>query len=507
MAKTYDHQNFIIMLTHYLPKLKDNKWVQKINAYLYSPWYIATIVLLMVLSNLLSLEFAVMWSYLVLAIAITLFADDCYPIVPMFCCGYMLFSAGNNPAGDYGQNDFSSPQGIAQLVVICVLAVVCIITRFVFEVAVIRRNNKMHPILTTGYIVLGVGYVLSGIFSHYDYLRTVIFALVQIVSLCVTYFFFFYTVDWSKRKVSDGATLFTIVGIGMFLEVVGMYLKPDVLQKIMDETFTRKDLESGWGIYNNVGGMMAMLMPAPFYFAVTQKRGWRYVLLASLLMVGVVLSQSRGAIVCGSVAYIASAVFAFIYSPKSERKASIITFASVCVVVIVSFLVLYLNKDNITILTSMLQSGLDDSGRFEIYITGLKQFCEAPFFGNGFYCSEGLVFQYGQEFIPTEGYFLPPRYHNTVVQLLASCGVVGLLAYGFHRYQTIKLFIKNPAPHKTFLAMGLLAHALASLLDCHMFNMGPGLTYGVMLLFAEMLPNVGKRDGLYSTQLQTPTIA
>ena len=155
----------------------------------------------------------------------------------------------------------------------------------------------------------------------------------------------------------------------------------------------------------------------------------------------------------------------------------------------------------------MLQSGLDDSGRFEIYITGLKQFLEAPFFGNGFYCSEGLVFQHGQGVIPTEGYFLPPRYHNTVVQLLASCGVVGLLGYGFHRYQTIKLFIKNPAPHKTFLAMGLLAHALASLLDCHMFNMGPGLTYGVMLLFAEMLPNIVERDSSGLIQTERPTIA
>ena len=491
------------MLTHFIPKLKDNKVIQGINSYLYSPWYVATIVFLMVCSNLLSLEFFVMWCYIAFVVAIVLFADDCFPIVPMFCCGYMLFSAGNNPASDYGKNDFSSPQAIAQLVIICVLAVVSIVVRFVFELSVKKRNNKKYPILTTGYIVLGVVYVLSGIFSHYDYLRTVIFALVQIVSLCVTYYFFFYTVDWSKRKVSDGAMIFTIIGLGMVLEVIGMYLKPDILQKIMDGTFTRSDLKSGWGVYNNVGGMMAMLMPAPFYFATTKKRGWRFVLLASLLMVGVVLSQSRGAIVCGGVAYIASTVFTLIYSPKLERKASAITFASIIAVVILGFVILYVNKGNITILTSMLKSGLDDSGRFDIYITGLKQFLEAPFFGNGFYCSEGLVFQHGQGVIPTEGYFLPPRYHNTVVQLLASCGVVGLLGYGFHRYQTIKLFIKNPAPHKTFLAMGLLAHALASLLDCHMFNMGPGLTYGVMLLFAEMLPNVAKREPKSNLQLDS----
>ena len=475
------------MLTHFIPKLKNNKVVEGINAYLYSKWYVVTVALLMVLSNLLSWEFPVMWSYLILCIVIVLFADDCFPIIPLFCTGYMLFSAGNNPAGDYGKNDFSSPQAIAQLVTILVLAVVCLVTRVVFEIAVKGRNNKKYPILTTGYIALGLGYIMSGIFSHYDYLRSLLFALVQIASLCATYYFFFYTIDWSKRKVSDGAMVFTIIGLGMVLEVVGMYLKPDVIQKILQGTFTRSDLKSGWGVYNNVGGVMALLMPAPFYFACTKKRKWLYVLVASLLMLAVVLTQSRGAIVAGGVVYVACTVFTFVYSPKCDHKELAITFGSIYTTALVTIFLLYSGRVDDPVWNSMIDTGLDDSGRFQIYLTGLKQFLEAPFFGNGFYCGEGLVFQYGQGTIPTENYFIPPRYHNTVVQLLASCGVVGFAGYGYHRYQTVKLFVKKPAPHKTFLAMSLLAHILASLLDCHMFNMGPGLTYGVMLLFAEML--------------------
>lgn len=476
------------MLTYYIPKIKDNKFIQRMVSYFYSPWYVATIVLLMVLSNVFSLEFPVMWCYVLLAICIVLFADDCFPFVPMFCTGYMLFSAGNNPAGNYGETDFSSPQAIVQLVILCVLAFGCVATQLVFQLKVKRYNNKKVPKLITGFLALGIAYALSGIFSHYEYGRTLIFGLLQIVSLCVTYFFFFYTVDWSKRKTCDAAMIFTIIGIGMFIEVGGMYLKPTVLQKIADGTFVRGDLKSGWGIYNNVGGMMAMLMPAPFYFAATKKRGWLYVLLASLLMVGVVLSQSRGAIVSGCVVYMVCTVFTLVYSHKSERKPSAITFACVYVVVIATFIFLISNEDDFTIFSSMLEKGLDGSGRMNIYRYGLKQFLEAPFFGNGFYSGEGYVYQFGvADYLVTKP-FIPPRYHNTVVQLLASCGIVGLTAYGFHRYQTVKLFVKNPAPHKTFLAMGLLAHVLASLLDCHMFNLGPGLTYGAMLLLAETLP-------------------
>ena len=476
------------MLTYFKPKLKENKIVQAINRYLYSPWHVGVVVCLMLLSNLFSLEFPVMWCYLLLAGATVLFADDAYPIVPLFCTGYMLFSAGNNPTGDYETNDFNNPVNVAQMIAIGVLAGILIVSRLVFELVVVRRNNKKMPQLTAGFVALGIAYALSGIFSHYDYFRSVVFGLVQIVSLCATYYFFFYTIDWSKRKVSDGAWIFTLIGIGMAVEVLGMYLKPHILQKIADGTFTRSDLKSGWGVYNNVGGMMAMLMPAPFYFAATKKRGWIYVLLASVLMMAVVLSQSRGAILAGAAVFVACTVFTFVYSKKVNHKKFALTFASIYAAVILIFVVLYFNDDYNSILSSMLERGLDDSGRFEIYRIGLTQFTEAPFFGNGFYSSEGLVFQHGQENIP-EGYFLPPRYHNTVVQLLASCGAVGLIAYGYHRLQTIKLFLKKPSAHKTFLGMGLLALVLAGMVDCHMFNMGPGLTYGVMLLFAEMLPS------------------
>ena len=62
-----------------------------------------------------------------------------------------------------------------------------------------------------------------------------------------------------------------------------------------------------------------------------------------------------------------------------------------------------------------------------------------------------------------------------------------------------KAYIGELNNHKTILAMGILAHLLASLLDCHMFNMGPGLTYGVMLLLVEMLPNPTEK-------MATPTL-
>ncbi len=444
--------------------------------------------MIMVASNLFGLEFLAFYGYTVFVLYTVLFAPDCFPIATMFCCGYMLFSAGNNPASNYGNTIFADKANKIQFIAIVCVIVVSLLTRFLFEIFVVKRENKRVPALTWGFVALGVAYVLGGLFTSNYTWREFAYSLLQIGSLCLTYFYFYYTVDWEKRSVSDGATMLTIVACGLLVEIAGMYLNPASLEKIKNDAFTRNDLNlaCGWGIYNNVGGMMAMLMPAPFYFAATEKKGWLYLLLGSVFMGGIVLSQSRGAILAGGVVYVACCVFSVLYMKKEDRKIFLYVLGGIFACVAALAVVVFTQEGN-GILGTMISSGADDHGRFEIYEIGLKQFLESPIFGKGFYGAVDVeVYQHGWNVIPDD-FFLPPRYHNTVVQLLASGGLVALLAYLFHRWQTVLLVVKDPAPHKTFLGLAICAHLVASLLDCHVFNFGPGLTYGIILLCAEML--------------------
>ena len=78
--------------------------------------------------------------------------------------------------------------------------------------------------------------------------------------------------------------------------------------------------------------------------------------------------------------------------------------------------------------------------------------------------------------------------HNTYVQILASCGSVGIIAYLYHRYQTLKLYFKEINTEKIFLGICIFALILISVLDCHLFNIGPALIYGGVLLCTEKLP-------------------
>ncbi len=469
------------MLTAVFPKIGGSRVAKAISAFLYSGWYTVGVVLLMVCSNLFALELPTYYLYALFCVLTALFADDLFPIIPMACTSYMTFSAENNPAADKRVTLFETAEGINQLIGIAAVIVLFLGTRVVYEL--IKRSRlpkwqKKSPALTWGFALLGVSYLLGGSFSPYYEWNTVLFGLVQIVSLCIFYFLFYYTVDWQSHGADEWAKLFVLVGVGVAVECVGMYLRPETFAKILNGTFSRNLLVTGWGIYNNVGAMITICMPATFYLACKRKNGWIYTLLGGALFATIVLSQSRGSILFGLVGFVAGAVITVIVSRGRERKRHFIALGALAVIAIVFAIIL---KDQLReLFEAMLNQGTGDNGRFNFYELGIKQFLEYPWFGNGFYQCKGYQLGY----LP-KGSFLPPRYHNTFVQLLASGGTVAMLAYVFHRLQTLKLFFEKPSLEKTLIAVCVLMLTLTSLTDCHFFNFGPGLLYSCLLVFAE----------------------
>jgi len=120
---------------------------------------------------------------------------------------------------------------------------------------------------------------------------------------------------------------------------------------------------------------------------------------------------------------------------------------------------------------------LGDNGRTEKWAGGWNNFKKYPIFGSGFYDSfRDPAFEHG---------FDPYLYHNTVIQMLGACGLVGFLAYVFHRVQTVRLVFKKINPCKIFLGIALLCFLLFNLLDVLFFKFYPSFFYVLMLLCME----------------------
>lgn len=455
----------------------------------------------MVCANLFALELPVFYIYLLLGFAAILFDDDLKPVAPIALCSYLTLSPRNNPAvhslintHGWEPSVFYNPAFVVQLCFILAVAVVLIVGRLV--TLFLRGGKKKVPKLAIGFAALGLSYLLAGLFSKYYSFRSVVFGFTQIASLCGLYFLFYYGIEWANVKKEEFALLLTLVGCGVVFEVFNMYLQPieagsktTIIEAMIKsgEAVDRGVLVTGWGMYNNVGCVLAMCAPAPLLLAVNKKHGWLWILLSFFLLGGLALTQSRGSMLFGAIVFAAAVVLMIVFSKGAARKRNCITLGAIAFAIVIGVVTALCVPSIRTkigdVFKSFSEIGFGNNGRSEIYESGIAYFQRSPAFGVGWYeVDYSVVDRWGE--LP-ESAFLPPRYHNTYIQLLASGGVFALACYLLHRLETLVLFFRKPSAAKTFLFLSVAALILTSITDCHFFNFGPGLIYGMLLVYAE----------------------
>lgn len=483
------------MLVQVFPKIKNCLPVRWLRGYFSSPLHFVLIGFLMALGELLAVELAVFWCDLFLGVLALLFADDTRAVVPIACCSYMTVAAKNNPikASEEGRKTiFHDPAFQIQLIFILVVSVILLIARLAMLLIEDPRRAGV-PRLFAGFAVLGAAYMLGGAASSHYSGRTVLFGFVQILSLAFFYLYFHFTIDWKTTPKWFLPALFLTIGMFVSVEVFGMYGCPGVFAA--DGSVERGALYTGWGTYNNVGCIMAMCIPAPCYFAVTRKHGWVYLFLSTYLLIATILTQSRGGMIFGAICYALCALWVLAASRGKERTYNFAVYMAVLAAFFLAFLI-FREKLN-ALFASIIKAGLDDSNRLEIWKNCWTVFRKNPLFGVGFYDTPGFGFEYNAD----HGAFIPARAHNTYIQLMATGGIVLVCAYLFHRVQTLALLLKEPSPEKLFALFVVAALILTSIVDCHFFNIGPGILYGVALCFAE------GAEGARPRHLRLPALA
>ena len=446
---------------------------QRMNLFLADPKYIALLALITLMSFLMGTELLFYGLVAFLVAYVCIFGDDLLPLAPVFGFTYIMPGIESNP-GKSGNTVFS---GYSLLCVIVVGAIVLVC----FAYRIIRdrkkfslRNNKLLP----GLLALCVAYMLSGIFSEgYAAVaqKNLLFAAGQCIGVLLPYWLISAGVDW--KKVRKDYLAWTGVGIGCVLlcEILRVYYINDVLT---NGVILRERLFVGWGMYNNIGCMMAMMIPFAFCLGIYYKRGVLGVLGGAVFLLGVFLTCSRTSIIFGTVCYVTCVGLMLFYTRKRKRW----TVSLLIVAAVLILLVVLLHKPLIQLYDQVLDDASELGSRFWIYKNGWTKFTDAPIFGTTFYPGQNLTWGWASSDVRD---ILPDRWHNTPIQLLASTGVVGLLAYGFHRVQTIRLAMRLRTREKWLVTGSVLTLLACSLLDCHFFNVGPTLFYSVTLAFLE----------------------
>ena len=462
------------MLTEAFPQLQKSALIKRLNEFFRSEYYMALVVGIMTIAELFGLELFAYYCYTLLAVVITLFAEDTLGHVPLACCFMFTFSARNS-ARNNEVTIFDDQSAFLQIVV---LGSICFIAGFarLMKSAVCGKSYRF-PALTAGFAVLGFSYLFGGMFSPYFGIPTFMFGLLQVLFICVLYFYFRNTVKWEKTPREYLITLLFILGVGIACQSISMYFNEGVFTEC---GVNRGYLYVGWGSYNLVGVVMAICMPAPFYFAVTRRNGWAYSIVGTVYWLFLLIIQSRGAIVAGTVVYAICALYTLIKAKGRARLEHAIVFVCMIVALIVS--IFLFRKPLSKLFASLLEIGKDSTGRFPLYRDAWNNFCKYPFFGVGWGGGDSETLPW----IEAPFWLSRPFYaHNTFFQLISTGGLMMLLAYGFHRAQTIALIMRNPTKSNLFLGFSLLALLLTSMFDYHIFSYCTLIVYSVILSFCE----------------------
>jgi O-antigen ligase len=457
--------------------------IRQINSFIYSKLYIVLVALLTVIANAFGLDVEFFGFITFFAVYIAIFGKDLSPYLPMLCFCHITPSIKNNPA--INAESFLFPKNSGYLLFYFGASIIIAMAiRFIFDDEIGFKNIfKQKRKQSLGIWLLALSFFISGIGSE-NYksfaLKNVAFSAVQLVAFFVPYFVLSFTVKWKDIKKDYLCFTGLMLGLAVGFELISVYVINGVM---VDGSPVEELMFTGWGISNNIGSMISIMIPFAIYYVCISKRPLIPVLALDFLMLTTVFSLSRTAILTGLIFFIIGFIVILI---KASKKAKLYFVFNLLIlaVLVYGFAFLFTNAFIISF-----KNGIDSMPRRELYSLGIKTFLDKPILGKGFYSLNNQIDLTNNNWVwATElsfSSFFPGRWHNTIIQLLATGGVVSLVAYCFHRFQTIKTFIKKRSLETFITLLYMLALLFESLLDCHFFNVGPILFYSCALAFIE----------------------
>lgn len=427
------------------------------------------------------------WYLCISGTAIMICCKDVSPALCLILFFSLLPSPQHSPSfKGHSSGYLLSPPILAQEIIGVVFFLGSVIYRLVN--GLVKRKFKITP-LFWGIVALCAAFCLSGVFySHYTVMN-LLYGLALSAIIIIFYVFCYCNFELEEKTFAKIASYFIAVAVAVTIELIVAYI---TYRSEGRANGWRNVLFFGWGTYNQAGLMLTMAIPAWFYLAGKHKKGYYFLLGAVANEAMCMISQSRQAMLMSAVVFAACCVWILIWDKGKKRIIDLIMMG--VVLVLVAIFAGVFHKQLIAFVSGAVDktSLATGSGRTRLWKEGWQNFLHKPLFGVGFYdpMATATYDETTGKILTSEvGFFTPgdlshsiPRMcHNTVFQLLSSCGLVGLLVYVFHRVQTVISFINNVTAERTLIALTMCVLLLMSLLDNHLFYFITTIQYSILL--------------------------
>ncbi len=457
-----------------LLKWRENRIIKAICKFQDGAFYPLVLGLITVLVHILRLE---IYGFAVFAVCLcftNLFsADTRSALPPLFLLSLVM--APQPTALDVGIRYFSL-QVIIPIAVFIFLIVLAALVRLYVEKKAGEMFKKSPLII--GFAVLAASLLLGGLFSEHDVKVSLLLAVSLVFTGLIIYMFFSATLTHRDDSIKYLAKTAAVAAGVIVLELISCYVTKYQPGMPLDSAWKDKII-LGWGVSNSVGELMIFLLPPIFYLAFTEKHGWLYYELVVVVMIAVYFTLSRNALLFGVPLFILGTVVCTI---KGKNRLGVSISAGVVLIVVTVLLILQFRTDKVdNLFVFFTDAMLRDRGRFGLWKRYIGWFKEYPLFGKGF------------EFFnaSTNTSLLA---HNTVFQMMGSCGIVGLAACLYHRYETVRLYVVKPTLARTFMGVSVLAFVLMGLFD-------PIFFFAHFLIYYTVVLCVSEKEALFTVNL------
>ncbi len=455
------------MLSKIRNYLLENKKIQNLRRFYEGDLYLAIVALAATAAYCFSIELIIAPLLILFCGAGLIVSKDFKPyLIILLLFVYMVPPAHMQPdSGAFTNSYYYKNLGV--LIVYAVLVVLTLVLRFLVHGG-FSKIFKTKTRLTFFVIPLTLAFLTNGFFAENYRVGNLIFGFTMAFFMCFLYLLIVHNIDYDENTATYFCKVCFFIALALIAELIFVYATGDFTD---DGSINKDMLTFGWGICNNYGAMVAILIPPVLYLAANEKHWYVFYGVAVLTYIATMFSLSRAAMLVGTAGMIFGLIIIML-TGKNTKKCMI---ANGVMLVSVIFVSVFLRSTIATVFKSILDMKFSDRGRFNLWKLARDNFIAHPVFGGGFYSCEYV----------SRG-FLPSFYHNTVIEIAAVMGAFGLTAYLAFRAKTIYLCVRGLNQERLFLGLMLAVLLGTSLLDNHMFNVYPLFYHAVIIALIEL---------------------
>ena len=438
------------------------------DKFVYGRFYIPALAIFAFIFFVTGLDLAGVVIYAALfALALNLAQDEKYALAPLLMLIFQLSFRHEGKAVDY----YSAPLAICFFAVAVIIAAAGII-RYAVKVRPLRTRRmglKKRPMLLP-FVVLAAVTLTGGLFySPYNFASLLYAAGIALMFVAFYIVFCFLTHGGEDERVYLSKCMVAVMLL-ICAQLAAFYAFNFADYGVMDGKF-KGSMVIGWGMSNTIGALLVMLIPAAYYLIGKNVMPVFNYISVFIAINAVYFTMSRAALLIGVPMCVVLSAITFFKKKPVRAKVGVMSAAFVALDLLLVLVIILAGKVQV-FAGFFIENSVSDAtdiveasrGRIGLWIGYIKLFLSAPLFGTGFYNAF-------EKFMTSTMTIFSGMAHNTPLQYLGSCGIVGIAGYLYHRVESVRLFVKNYCYEKLMFAAGCAALVLMSLFD--VFFMSP----------------------------------